>query len=389
MIAFQLPAQPQKSIHNQRVTRVYTQKCLYANIPYWIKPYHKHNKYLCVQLDTCTDVNLMPKSVYKLVFNDLQTAKLAKNDIDPTVYTRHSVDLIGNCTFYMLSKGTKQPIKVEFYIANEEGSVLLSWETVFHLQLLYVKSRLEYLTPRAMLISSAANHPKREIHAQSTVLQQHNSTSILPTSTSTVPQENIPRRVRIVKSKEHIQEHYPELFIGIGWFPGEPCHIHTNQSITPKQTPCRPIPVHLKQTFRQEIDKMLTTRVIKPVHEATPWINSFILVDSTDKSTGKPKLWICFDPTNLNIVIICEPYCFQTPEDIAHKLAGATVITVLVCSKGYWHQLLDDESSYLMTFNTEIGQFRFTVMPFRATVASDVFQSMMFSNENWIPFSLT
>ena len=57
-----------------------------------------------------------------------------------------------------------------------------------------------------------------------------------------------------------------------------------------KQTPCRPIPFHLKQTFRQEIDKMLTAGVIKPVHEAIPWINSFILVESTDKSTGKPKL---------------------------------------------------------------------------------------------------
>ena len=119
---------------------------------------------------------------------------------------------------------------------------------------------------------------------------------------------------------------------------------------------------------------MLIARVVKPVHEATPWINSFILVESTDKSTGKPKLQICLDPTNLNKVIICEPYCFQTPEDIAQKLAGATVITGLDCSKGYWDQPLDEESSCLTTFNTKIGQFRFTVMPFRATVASDVFQ---------------
>ena len=126
MIAFQLRAQPQRSIHNQRVTTSYTQKRLYANIPYQLKPYHKHNKYLCVQLDTCTDVNLMLESVYKLVFNNLQTAKLAKNDIDLTVYTRHSVDLIGKCPFYMLSKGKIQPIKVEFYIAKEEGSVCLS-----------------------------------------------------------------------------------------------------------------------------------------------------------------------------------------------------------------------------------------------------------------------
>ena len=229
MIAFQLHAQPQKNVDNQMVTAGYTQKHLYANIPHRLQPYHKHNKYLCVQLDTCADVNLMPESVYKLVFNDPQTAKLAKNDI------------------------------------------------------------------------------------------------------------NLP------------------LFEGIGRFPGEPYHIHTNPSITPKQTPCRPIPVHLKQTFRQEIEKMLPARVIKPVHEATPWINRFVLVESIDKSTGKPKLCICLDPTNLNKAIIHEPYCFHTPEDIAHKPSDATVITVLDCSKGYWHQPLENESSFLTTFNTKIG----------------------------------
>ena len=119
---------------------------------------------------------------------------------------------------------------------------------------------------------------------------------------------------------------------------------------------------------------MLAAGIIKPVHEETPWINSFVLVESTDKSNGKPKLWICLDPTNLNKAIIHEPYCFWTPEEIAHKLTSATVITVLNCSKGYWHQLLDDESSYLTSFNTKIGQFQITVMSFRSTVAGDVFQ---------------
>ena len=113
MIAFQLCAQPQKNVHNQKVTTGYTQKCLYANISYRLQPYHKHNNYLCVQHDTCADVNLMPESVYKLVFNDSQTTKLVKNDIDLTVYIRHSVDLIGKCNLYMLNKGTK-PVKVDF-----------------------------------------------------------------------------------------------------------------------------------------------------------------------------------------------------------------------------------------------------------------------------------
>ena len=119
---------------------------------------------------------------------------------------------------------------------------------------------------------------------------------------------------------------------------------------------------------------MLTAGVIRPVHEATPWINSCILVESKDKSTGKSKLCICLDLTNFNKAIICEPYSFHTPENIAHKLSSATVITVLDCSKGYWHPLLNDESSFLTTFNTETSQFRFTVMSFGTTVAGDVFQ---------------
>ena len=119
---------------------------------------------------------------------------------------------------------------------------------------------------------------------------------------------------------------------------------------------------------------MLTAGVIKPVHEATPWNNSFVLLETKDKSTGKPKLHICLYPTNLNKAIIHEPYCFHNPGVIAHKLSDATVIAVFDCSKGYWHQSLDEESSFLTTFNTEIGQFIFTVMPFRATIAGDVFQ---------------
>ena len=219
---------------------------------------------------------------------------------------------LANVPLYMQNKGTKQPVKVDFYIAKE-GSVLLSQETVSQLQLLDVKPQLEYLPPRAMFISSAADYPKKEIYAQSTSPQVPNSASILPIFKSKILQENTPKKVRIKKTKEQIQNQYPELFKGIGQFPGEPYHIHTNPSITPKQTPCRPIPVYLKQTFQQEIEKMLTARVIKPVHEATPQINSFILVESTDKSTGKPKLCICLDPTNLNKAIIQEPYCFPNP----------------------------------------------------------------------------
>ena len=65
------------------------------------------------------------------------------------------------------------------------------------------------------------------------------------------------------------------------------------------------------------------------------------------------------------------------PEDIAHLLADACILTVCACKKGYWHQKLHQASYYLKTFNTEIGRFRYTVMPFGITAPSDVFQRQL------------
>ena len=183
----------------------------------------------------------------------------------------------------------------------------------------------------------------------------------------------IPEDKRVITTKEQILKRFPDVFEGIGKFPGKPYEIQLDPKVPPKQTPCRPVPIHLKGHFQSEIEKMLKAGVLKLVHKATPWINSFVLIKGTDKQ-GKPKLHICLDPTNLNKAIIRELYHFKTPEDISHLVADSTVMTVLDCKKVYWHQELDEASSYLTTFNTEFGRYRYTVMPFGTTVTGDVFQ---------------
>ena len=133
------------------------------------------------------------------------------------------------------------------------------------------------------------------------------------------------------------------------------------------------IPIHLKDAFKKEINQMLQAGVLLPVAKATPWINSFVLVEKRDNH-GQVKLRICLDPTNLNKAVTRKPYHFRTPKDISHMLADTCILTVCECKKGYWHQMLDEASSYLTTFNTEVGRYRFVVMPFSITVAGDVFQ---------------
>ena len=169
--------------------------------------------------------------------------------------------------------------------------------------------------------------------------------------TNMIPEDN-----RLITTKEQILMRFPDVFEGIGKFLGKPYEIDLDPKVPPKQTPCRPIPIHLKDAFKQEIDRMLKAGILKLVQEATPWINSFVLIEGTDKH-WKPKLHICLDPTNLNKAVIREPYHFKTLEDIARLIADSTMMTILDCKKGYWHQELDKASSYLTTFNTEFGRY--------------------------------
>ena len=294
-----------------------------------------------------------------MMFNDPEVKQLAPNDISLGVYTDHQVHILGKCKFYMLHPDMKKPQAVTFYVASNEGSVLLSCTTLLALDLIQTRPHLDYLPPRAKLITSAADHPditKKTAHQ----------------SKATVKSKK-PLPVKIVTKKSDIKEHYADVFEGVGCFPGPPYHIQVDPKIPPRQTPVRPVPVHLKEPFKQELDKMLQAGHLKPVHEATPWINSYVIVEGQDK-LGRLKPRICLDPKNLNVAVIREPWFSKTPDDIAHLLADACIITTTDCTKGFWHQPLDEESSYLTTFGMEYGRFRFTIMPFGITVAGDVFQ---------------
>ena len=153
-----------------------------------------------------------------------------------------------------------------------------------------------------------------------------------------------------------ILQEYPDVFQGVSKLLGADYHIKIDSSVPPKQTPCWPVPTHLKEMFQHKLNKMLQAEVLVPVHKTTPLINSFILVEAKDK-VGKLKLHICLNPTNLNKGLTRVPYQFRMPEHIAHLLVEACIMTVCDCKKGYCHQRLDEASSYLTTFNTEFGRY--------------------------------
>ena len=110
---------------------------------------------------------------------------------------------------------------------------------------------------------------KQEVSDQS---QEPSSKASVPTSRNTVqkPNPNI-----AITSKEQILSKYLDVCKGIGRFPDLPFHIQVNLNIMPKQTLCRPVPIHLKEAFKQEIDKMLQASIIKPVKEVSSMDQQF------------------------------------------------------------------------------------------------------------------
>ena len=215
---------------------------LITNQAYRLKPHYKRNQYLRARLDICANVNIMLLSVYKLVFKDPHCKKLAPSKLEIGTYTTDTVKLVGSCVFYLVHPDTKFQQEVTFYVASNNGSVLLSSVTRLALGLIQPCTRLDCLPPRA----SSANCPKKtksqvNVHVSKKESTVSNQKGIIH---------------KLITSKNPIFWRFFRCFDGIGCFPGPPYHIQVDPSVTPKQTPCWLVPVHLKEAFKQEIDKV-------------------------------------------------------------------------------------------------------------------------------------
>ena len=92
---------------------------------------------------------------------------------------------------------------------------------------------------------------------------------------------------------------------------------------------------------------------------------------------GRSEIRICLDPKDLNKAILRENYTMPTIEEIATRLHGAKVFSVLDAKNGFWHVKLDGESSYLTTFHTPFGRYRWCRIHFGISSAPEVFQRRM------------
>ena len=163
---------------------------------------------------------------------------------------------------------------------------------------------------------------------------------------------------------------YEDVFQGMGCLPGD-YHIDVNPTVPPVQHLPRRVPLPLKDRLKEKIEELEHKGVIKQVNEPTPWISSMVTVVSPG------KLRICIDPRDLNKAIQRPKYQMPTLEEVLPKLANAKLFSVLDAKDGFHQVKLDEQSSYLTTFWTPFGRYRYLRMPFGISSGPEEYQRRM------------
>ena len=173
-----------------------------------------------------------------------------------------------------------------------------------------------------------------------------------------------------ISDMETLKKMYPECFDTVRHFPGE-YHIHIQPNAVPVQHGRRKTPIELQEPIKAKLDDLTARGINTPVDIPTKWVNSM-----TYPTKPNGDIRICLDPKDLNKVIIREHHHPPTVEEITHRLSGenSNKMSKFDAQEGFWAIVLDEESSYLTTFNTPFGRYRYLRLPFGLKCSQDAYQ---------------
>lgn len=135
--------------------------------------------------------------------------------------------------------------------------------------------------------------------------------------------------VEPVCSKEMVLHEYKDVFEGLGCMPQE-YRIEISSDAVPFVHPPLRVPPSLHGKLMETLNRMEKNGVITHVDRHTDWVNSLV------------------------------------------KLAGKRMFSILDEKDGFWQILLDEESSFLCTFNSYFRQYRFLRCRFGISAALQV-----------------
>lgn len=180
--------------------------------------------------------------------------------------------------------------------------------------------------------------------------------------------DNIMSLSNEIPTQPDLVSKFGDVFSGEGKLKGK-LYLEIDKSVTPVALPVRKGPFAVKEPLKQELERLVKIGILQPVDVPTDWISSMVVIK---KSNGKIRL--CIDPKPLNKALRRNHFPLPVIDDLLPLLTNAKVFSVVDAKNGFWHVQLDDESSFLTTFGTPWGRFRWTRMPFGISPAPEEFQ---------------
>jgi len=172
-----------------------------------------------------------------------------------------------------------------------------------------------------------------------------------------------------LRTKQEYIEMYPDVFDPpVGTLAGL-ATIRVDTDVAPTALPARQVPIALRQSLKQELQRLEKLGVLSPVTEPSSWVSQAVCFDK-----GNGTLRLCLDPQPLNDALKREHYHLPTFEELLPDLASAKVFSKLDLKNGYWHVVLDEPSSNLTVFQTPYGRWKWNRLPFGLSVSSEIFQ---------------
>ena len=155
-------------------------------------------------------------------------------------------------------------------------------------------------------------------------------------------------------------------------YQGGKYQIELKPDAQPVQHPPRAELEKKKEAYKDEPERLCSLGIIELVVGHMDSINSIVPVAKPDGSTR-----LCLDPKDLNKSIKRNQYYSKMIDEVSAKLHDSRYFTVVDAKSGYWLMELDSESSYLATFNTPWGKYKWLRLPFGLKVSSDIFQERL------------
>ena len=158
----------------------------------------------------------------------------------------------------------------------------------------------------------------------------------------------------------------------IGTIKGYEAKIYIKTDAVPKFTKARNVPVALQNAVDNELDRLITENILKPI-PFSPWASPIVIVPKPD---GGVRIWGDFKRT-VNPNIESEVYPTPSNDEIFSKMEGGEKFSKIDLRQAYLQLELDDEAKKIMVINTNKGLMQYQRMPYGIKPASAIFQCIM------------